>query len=153
MYNNPFLFLVIEYEEYKASFCIEDGHRGEIMITRSETANIGFHTYYLPEISVIPPIQTQSCHIDLYYNGNVFVDTFYLFKDRPPTSRFENWTIQGQNIQFRNSDNTNILLHDVILSYNMDHYHISLTVPYVENNSDSKSEGKHRQYKQLECIH
>ena len=126
MYKPKFLYLVIEYKKYKESFCIENGYQGEVMISKTGNA------YSLPEISVIPPIETQSCHIDLYYNGNVFVDTFYLFKDRPPTSRFKNWMIEGQAL---------------IPSYNMDHYHISLTVPNRENNSDSKSKGKNKKCK------
>ena len=107
-----------------------------------------YDEYVLPEISVIPPIETHGCHINLYYNGNVLVDTFYLFKDRQPTSLLKNWTIQGYGEKFRNSENTNLRYN---MFYNMDHYHISLTVPYADK-SDLKSEGKNKQYKNWERI-
>ena len=127
--------MVVERQKYKRSYCIEDGFQGELLIKKPDN-QVKFNAYALPDVSVIPPIETQSCHFDLYYNGNVLVDTFYLFKDRPPTSRFKNWTIQ-HNQKFENRH------QDIYLNYNTDHYHISLNVQYVENHTHSKSEGNH----------
>ena len=116
------------------------------MIHKSKNKEDNLHAYALPEISVIPPIQTQSCHIDLYYNGNVLVDTFYLFKDRPPTSQFKNWTIQDKKNGFRNLESGKIQAGgqdvNVNVFYNMDHYTISLQESYDENNGVFKPQGK-----------
>ena len=115
--------------------CMENGFQGEIMMSKRENDE-GSNHYDLPEVSVIPPIETQGCRIDLYYNGIFLVNTFYLFKDKKPTSRFSNWTIEG---------------HDTL--YNKNHYHISFNLLSDESNDYSKSQGNNNEYLKLIIKH
>ena len=98
-------------------------------------------------MSVVPPVETQSCHIDLYYNGNILLDTFYVFKDRQPISGLKVWKIRGYGNQTANWENAKDRRknQDIYYQYNMDHYYISLNV----SNDYGISEGKNKERKKI----
>ena len=134
---------LLEYQKYKHSYCIEDGFQGHTMLHKIEATNDNYIEYALPEISVIPPIETESCHIDLYRNGNEYVDRFYISKNKQPTSQLKRWTIR-HSADLESSKYTEVYAGkgSINLIYKMDHYKISLKSPFVGTPDLSRPKGK-----------
>ena len=81
---------------FDSSYCQDDGTQRALMIRSDKLEDNSTH-YELPQISVIPPYE-EACYINLYYNGNVLEETFYIFKDRTMLSEKQNWKIMNWEI-------------------------------------------------------
>ena len=100
----------------------------------------GSIVYYLPEISVIPPIDTEMCQVTLYYNGNVLVNTFYIFSDQQPSSEFNNWMIEGHKKIGKGSSLG--IKQNTYMRYDNDQYFIFYNATLIGNNTYDKPIGK-----------
>ena len=100
------IFSHLDLNELNGSFCFESGIHLSLLI-RNGSVSPRSTDLLFPEVSIIPPYQKEGCFFNLYYNGSILEETFYVYKEGPALSKRKKWKI------LRSS-----------LGYSKDHYEI-----------------------------